>query len=564
MKTPPFSNRKRLATALLGSILVAVFLMLSQSERHFSPVIDEMANIPGGHNFLSTGRYTDATHPPLLRYLMAIPLYLMGSDPLVGDESGNFRWSEYGKLYLFQNKISWQQTLTGTRTVIILLSLLLLAFVYRWTRTLWGRTAAFSALLFFAFEPNFLAHAQLATLDLGLSLAFFFAVYALWVFLKNPGWPQFLLLQLATGIAFMTKFSAISLFLSAAICLFIFRKKYDLRLNRFWFTPFFMLFIMWGSYLFQMKSGSEDPQVTRSRGNIKTEAELDKLAGSLGTTREHLLSIKVPAYDFWKGFGMQTFHAMFQDLWRKKEAFQYLDGEYADRGWRTYFFWTFLYKSTIPTVILLLVTGFFWAKRQIPTPRSPDPTATCLMISPLVLFILCSLGTINIGHRYILPVYPFLAMGVGYLAARTNGWAKKAVFALILVHIGSSAAVWPHHLAYFNELSRGRFHLADSNIDWGQDLIFLKKDLASPTVAGANVCGDIFGLAKPADLGISLPAIPKNWPDSLPTGINTVYFSVNNYLNRSAVNPEGPHPWLCKMQPTRTVGRSILVFEIKK
>src|SRR5262249_14909483 len=53
------------------------------------------------------------------------------------------------------------------------------------------------------------------------------------------------------------------------------------------------------------------------------------------------------------------------------------------------------------------------------------------------------------------------------------------VVALVLWSVGSSLAVYPHSMSYFNEAAggpdRGAEHLIDSNIDWGQDLLFLKK-----------------------------------------------------------------------------------------
>ena len=50
---------------------------------------------------------------------------------------------------------------------------------------------------------------------------------------------------------------------------------------------------------------------------------------------------------------------------------------------------------------------------------------------------------------------------------------------LVAWSVVSSLAVYPHSLAYFNELgggpTGGHAHLLNSNIDWGQDLFFLKR-----------------------------------------------------------------------------------------
>ena len=60
------------------------------------------------------------------------------------------------------------------------------------------------------------------------------------------------------------------------------------------------------------------------------------------------------------------------------------------------------------------------------------------------------------------------------------GWAvRPAAAVLVAWSVVSSLAVYPHSLAYFNELgggpTGGHAHLLNSNIDWGQDLFFLKR-----------------------------------------------------------------------------------------
>ncbi len=559
-----FSKKELLATALLGLIVAGAFAMMVVSERQFSPVYDEMANIPSGINFIETGRYTDCTHPPLLRYLFSVPLFADGVDVLPADGPRAHDWHDYGRDFLFENTVPWHHILTGTRMVTILLSLLLLIFVYLWTRSIWGRTAGLVAVAFLAFEPTFLGQGQLATLDMGFALAFFGAVFTLLRYLSAPSRGNFLCLVLALGLAFLSKFTGLSLFVSTAICLFIFRKKENLHLKRFWLAPLILGLMIWGSYLFQVKSVGEDAQLLNARNSVKVQGQLDEIAATIGMTKARMLSTKIPAYDFWKGLGRQTFHAMFQDKWQNKAGFQFLNGEYSRRGWRTYFGWTFLLKSTIPTVILLLLLAFFAVRDWVAGRRAPGKLATCLALSPVILFAMISMGTINIGHRYLLPVYPFLAMGVGFLAMYFGKRMKWAVFVLLFAHILSSCAIWPHHLSYFNELSRDRFRLVDSNIDWGQDLLFLQKDLAAAPVRATAVCGEIFSLATPSDFGMPLPPIPIEGLDSLPAGPNTVYLSINHYLNRSITYPEGPFPWLNAIEPARKVGSSILVFEINK
>jgi hypothetical protein len=558
-----FTKKDVGATALLGILLLLFYVGMTLAARKFSPVDDELANIPSGLNFLKTGRYTDPTHPPLIRYLFSIPLFVENADPLPDEPTGIFDWHEYGKAFLFKNKVSWQQLLTNVRQVNILLCVVFLLFLFFWTKKIWGRTAGFSALIFMIFEPTFVGHGQLATLDAAFSLVILGSVFSWWIYFKNPSWRNFWWLNLAMGIAFLTKFTSISLIFSMIICFFIFRKKGDFQFKRFWLSPFIWFLMIWAAYLFQIKSPAEDLQIGRMVTDVKVESGLDDLAAQLHLTKSTMMAIKIPAYDFWKGFGMQTFHAMFQDKWHLKEGFQFLNGEYNRRGWRTYFAWTFLLKSTLVSIAFLLIFVFLGAKKWIFERKSPDFLTTILTITPVLLFILCSLGTINIGHRYLMPIYPFLAMGVGFLTTFSQKWVKNGVFLLLFAHILSSCVVWPHHISYFNEFSRSKFHLADSNIDWGQDLLFLQKDLEKAQKTSDFVCGEVFSLAKPADLGMMLP-IPGNSLADLHAGLNTIYVSVNVFLNKNEVHPDGKFPFLNDLKPARMVGTSILVFEIRR
>lgn len=57
------------------------------------------------------------------------------------------------------------------------------------------------------------------------------------------------------------------------------------------------------------------------------------------------------------------------------------------------------------------------------------------------------------------------------------------VVASLLATIGSTLRVYPHQLAYFNEIAGGaeggHKHFLGSNLDWGQDLLYLREYLSS-------------------------------------------------------------------------------------
>ena len=93
--------------------------------------------------------------------------------------------------------------------------------------------------------------------------------------------------------------------------------------------------------------------------------------------------------------------------------------------------------------------------------------------------------TDNHHLRYLLPAYPFIYIWLSKLAKSffLKDLKERIVAALTAIcmswFIASSLYVYPHSMTYFNELvggpKNGHFHLGNSNVDWGQDLLYLRR-----------------------------------------------------------------------------------------
>ena len=83
--------------------------------------------------------------------------------------------------------------------------------------------------------------------------------------------------------------------------------------------------------------------------------------------------------------------------------------------------------------------------------------------------------------------------------------------------IGSSAYYYPHSLSYFNELvggpTGGHAHLLNSNTDWGQDLLYLKRWLDKHPEAQPLGFAYFLPLVDPDIAGID-SSVPPSGPDS--------------------------------------------------
>lgn len=93
--------------------------------------------------------------------------------------------------------------------------------------------------------------------------------------------------------------------------------------------------------------------------------------------------------------------------------------------------------------------------------------------------------------------------------ARLGFFRLFAIGAGLLATVVSTGRVYPHQLAYFNEIAggpeNGHRHLLHSNLDWGQDLLLLKAWTEKQSLDGPlhlAFCSTF----DPCDLGVfSLP-----------------------------------------------------------
>jgi hypothetical protein len=185
----------------------------------------------------------------------------------------------------------------------------------------------------------------------------------------------------------------------------------------------------------------------------------------------------------------------------------FLNGQLSDQGFPHYFLATFLLKTPIP---LLVLAGLAFLR----IPRLSPRTVAFVWV-PIALYVVLTMGRgLQIGHRHLLPVLPFLFVAAGESAAAVARWRRPLGPALVGLLVAGYAAgtlrTHPHHLAYFNEVAggpgNGWRHLVDSNLDWGQDLKRLKAWMDDRAVEKVKL--SYFGSADPAYYGIDCERLP--------------------------------------------------------
>jgi len=265
----------------------------------------------------------------------------------------------------------------------------------------------------------------------------------------------------------------------------------------------------------------------------------------------------------------------------------YFLGEISAAGWKTYFPIVYLIKESLTLHILTLIALLYaaWLIRkpfwQNSFQRIKDWIKSHLPEFTMLVFIgiywTASLSSnLNLGVRHLLPVFLFTFILV---SAIITSWLKSPYLRikyfllgiLILWQLISVISIYPHFLAYFNELAggpnRGYIYTVNSNLDWGQDLKRLKKWVNENKIDKIYV--DYFG---GGDLKYYLKEKYEPWwgtrdPKELPKGN---YLAVSASLlqggrgepARGFDQPTGYYHWLDKYTPVTKIGYSIFVYYI--
>ena len=505
-------------------LLMAVFIQPFLSSRHFSPAFDELTHLPSGYVYLKTGDFSlNPQHPPLVKLLAALPLLFVDVKfPVHFLEMGEWK---FGSKFIFENDAD--KILLLGRLAPILISTLLAVFVYKWARELFGKVGGLTALFFYAFMPNILAHSQFVATDMGVTSFGFISCYWLWKHYQSNKFKHLVFSGLFLGLALGSKFSALLLVPILAV-LIVLKEFFGAGLSlvgcKNFAKKFFIIgavssLVVWAIYFFP-----SDPL-----------------------------------------FYLKGYKTVYAD---KNPNFQfYLNGNYSTQVWWYYFLFAFLVKTPIVFTLSVIAVFVFWKKLGL---KMVD--AVFLIIPIFLFFTVTSLKAYNISVRYILPVYPFLVMCVAGLPnvikniKLNRTLAGTTLFVVFGWQLISTVKVYPHYLSYFNEFSGGPENgfrrLDDSNLDWGQSLKMLadyqKKDPELKVVYHwSNMDTGYYGINN------DLISLRKSWWSN-PVGRYAVDI---NFLIRlrilSRLRNDPKLDWLTLYKPIDRIGYSYLVYEFK-
>lgn len=520
------------------ALVILVAALCVGSARTDSATVDEPAHIAAGMIDLSQG-WIGFYHGqvPLMNSISAVPLAAAGYRMPDGWKGGPDEWS-VGRRFIYQSGYPAHRVLFLARLPAILLFLALCVVVYlfvlRQTGSVWW---ALTAAAMTGFCPNLMAHGRLATVDCGMTVFAFVSTLAMFRLIEEASIARAVLLGISVAAAMLTKISALIL---GPYFVIVIAGAFALRRVRDWRRFTGMLALACGIAIVAIETF------------LVAEMSLAYVAAQYPDTPRFFVPFvyysDVVRY-------IRTFYS------QSNEILQYRLGNISRSGWRDYYLVAFLLKTTLPAIILFIaavVAGI----------RSRSFELYALLTFVVLFMAAASAGHIDLGIRYVLPIYPFIyaAIAIAFGRQQQTRGLRVVIAILVLWHAGENLISYPSHIAYFNELigstrNADKF-LIDSNLDWGQDLRRLDqwcrqrgiKQISVHYFGGADIAYDMRWTQARI---ISAPPLTP-----LPRG----YFAVSRHLYRLSRGIWGIDYDAClAAQHARyvtSIGGSINVYEV--
>ncbi|MGC9969490.1 MAG: glycosyltransferase family 39 protein [Bryobacteraceae bacterium] len=574
--TIPKDWRFPIAVAALLAAMGVVLVVTAAGE---TQTWDEGIHLSAGYSYLKTGDFKmNREHPPLFKLLAAVPLLLLKPDLPLDREAWKNGWQiEFSRDFMDLNRVSPDQILRYGRIPTMLLTLLLGVAIAVWTRRHFGTAAALGALFLYATDPNVIAHGRYVTNDLMVTL-FAFAVVIAWAkYLETKRRRDLVAAGLLLGLALVSKFSALFL-IPVVVLLYLIRwwqegavespvsKKLSLK---HCLVSLAVLAVI-GAVVIGAVYG---PETLRSLGGpaLIDEMRPAKEANPINSALRAMgYFFDLPAHPYLLGLNrVSEFDTEGHNA--------YLLGRTSMFGWWYYFPVVFAVKT--PTAVLLLVVACLGigvyrslavAARKGGVGRWTSglrtlPFRWVALAAPMVVYgAMLFTSHVNLGVRYLLPVYPFLFILLAAIVMlKPKVWL---IVAVVAVQLFETVRIYPDYLAFFNTVSggpgNGPRYLADSNIDWGQDLKKLRKYLES-TAPKERVCFTYFGTASLPYYFIPHFYLPEAKDVELRKNMDCIVAISVTQLYDVYVAP-GTFSWLREKKPLAKVGYSIYVYDLRK
>ena len=497
---PVGHDAKPVRTRLLAIALVAfAAVRIASTFRIYSQTVDEATHVGAGLQLLQSHRYKlQPENPPLPRVIWAS--LAMATGMRINESVPDFTQ----QLLSVFGREHYRTRLFVVRMGSLPFFLIACIAVFFAARDAFGERAALLALFLFTMEPIVLGYSGLATHDGPATAGVALSLLAVTRWLRKPDLMHSVAVGAAYAFAVLCKFSCIAFVPAACAAIWLVRLLHDRRPH--WIAETAKLIaivavitplLIWAGYAFTLN------------------AFFDGIKGLMRIEHEGVRS--------------------------------YLLGDVRTHGWWWYFPFAFALKTTLTFFVLFAIAAWFAL-------RAPDSRWVFLewTAAAVVMMALCLPSSIDLGIRYVLPMYVPLsiatAIGIDRLCAR----ARIAAGILLAAHFCVSLLAHPDYFPYFNALA-GRDpsrYLVDSNLDWGQDILRLRDTLNKEHV-------DKVAISVLAIFDYDGQHFPTH-DSANPWQPATGWIAVSDYSYRMT-SLENGWRWL-ETKPYRRIGKSIRLY----
>ncbi|OHD63337.1 MAG: hypothetical protein A2176_00035 [Spirochaetes bacterium RBG_13_51_14] len=538
-----------------------------------SGTCDEIMHIPAGYTYIKDLDFRlNPEHPPLAKALSGVFMVLAGIAGPENDDSWNsIDQLKAGKYMIYKDGNSAEEVFFWARLPMMLLMIGLGIFLYKWAVRIYGLKIGLVVLTLFAFYPDIIAHGRLVTTDIAAAFGYVITIYYFDKAITEITWKNIIFAGMAFAVAQLCKMSALLLF-GILFLLVVVKAVMDKEENKklstsFWiyFKPYlwiclisfvfvwmvYILFI-WGTpveieHRLIENILSDDPRTLTIR-NFFHMFEGSRITMALG---HYLLGVAFTIGRVILG------------------NFIFILGHFSMKTISWYFPVAWLLKTPI-TIIILFLSSIGYIIIRFPKEKKDRWTIALIVMPIAVYWAFALIGSLNIGIRHLIPTVPFVLLLIGFFCkkiyedSRGITAPKITVFVLMGYLIISTVSYYPNFIAYFNEATPrdARYtRLVDSSLDWGQDLLRLKKYVEDNNIK--NIKLDYFGTSEP---NYHIPDA-QTWDSEYgPTtgwlAISALYYQASKL--RGELYGKWSYHWLDSRKPAAIIGGSILVFDIDK
>jgi 4-amino-4-deoxy-L-arabinose transferase-like glycosyltransferase len=583
----------------LAVVVLAQTAILFTCSRQDFVTVDETGHIPAGIAHWQSGSFDlYRVNPPLARMIASLPVLL--AHPNIDYRQSGYsvgaraEWS-VGQQFEKANASQYFELYCLARTTLIGWAVVGALLVYKWGQELFGSVGSYIALTLWCFEPNLLAHGHLATADFPATVSCMAATYAFWRYLQAPSWFRAWLAGLVLGVALLLKFTALVLYPIFVVLWLIDRLArkpalpggQTLRRGLAQCGCIVLLSVV----TVNLGYGFKDTCLFLRDYPFVSEL----LGGKAAGVNDHGNPVGANRFtSSWIGWTIIPLPADYvRGIDEQRSDFEaglpsYLAGTWQHHGWWYYYLYALAVKLPLGTIVLAIWGVGLAFKHSLSRDKCLNE-ATILVPALGIMVLVSSQTGFNHHIRYVLPMFPFMILATGklgsYIEARRL-LPSALVISLILLSVASTIGKHPHYISYFNEAvggpNHGDDHLLDSNIDWGQDLLFLRDWLdRHPEAQPIGLA--YWNLVDPTTIGISYHLPPLGPHDLFPgdenfeesIGPHPGYYAISvNYLRGAwtlyppdgrggrARTPPATFEYFRRFKPIAKAGYSIFVYHV--